>query len=292
MIVVSKIRTFPWGKVIPFTILLIFSIPLILGIYWIIISTFSVSTRGLIPVDSAGNPGGLTLANWSFLKDPEVWRLTWNTFILATTLTLGVLLVSSMAGYALSRINFKGRKTFLGSTMILQAFPATTLLIATYFVLRFLSGIPILSVFGYDTLGGVILVSIATQLPLGIWLMKGFFDAIPWDLERAALIDGCSRWRTFRQILLPQIRPGIAALSVFSFIIGWSSFLIPYSFMTNQDTAVISTYINRLMQETAPVNYSTVAAVGLFQLIPVIFFFIFTQKYLLAIFAGGMKGGS
>jgi inositol-phosphate transport system permease protein len=122
--------------------------------------------------------------------------------------------------------------------------------------------------------------------------MKGFFDAIPWDLERAALIDGCSRWRTFRQILLPQIRPGIAALSVFSFIIGWSSYLIPYSFMTNQETSVISTYLYRLMSDTAPVNYSTVAAVGLFQLIPVIFFFIFTQKYLLAIFAGGMKGGS
>jgi inositol-phosphate transport system permease protein len=265
---------------------------LILGVYWIVISTFSVSTRGLIPVDSAGNPGGLTLANWSFLATPEIWKVTLNTFVLATTLTLGVLIVSSMAGYALARINFKGRKTFLGSTMVLQAFPCTTLLIATYFVLRFISGVPLLSVFGYDTLGGVILVSIATQLPLGIWLMKGFFDAIPWDLERAALIDGCSRWRTFRQILLPQIRPGIAALSVFSFIIGWSSYLIPYSFMTNQDTAVISTYLYRLMQDTAPVNYSMVSAVGLFQLLPVIFFFIFTQKYLLAIFAGGMKGGS
>ena len=292
MIVDSKIRTFPWGKVVPFTLLLIFSIPLILGIYWIGISTFSVSTRGLIPVDAAGNPGGLTLANWNFLKDPVVWKLTFNTFILATTLTLGVLLVSSMAGYALSRINFKGRKACLGSTMVLQAFPAATLLIATYFVLRFISGVPLLSVFGYDTMGGVILVSISTQVPLGIWLMKGFFDAIPWDLERAALIDGCSRWRTFRQILIPQIRPGIAALSVFSFIYGWSSYLIPYSFITNQETAVISTYIYSLMQETAPVNYSTVAAVGLFQLIPVIFFFIFTQKYLLAIFAGGMKGGS
>ncbi len=292
MLVKSKISSFPWGKIIPFAILLLFSIPLILGVYWVVISTFSVSTRGLIPVDSAGNPGGLTLANWSFLLTPEIWKVTLNTFILATTLTLGVLIVSSMAGYGLARINFKGRKSFLGSTMVLQAFPATTLLIATYFVLRFISGVPLIRVFGYDTMGGVILVSIATQLPLGIWLMKGFFDAIPWDLERAALIDGCSRWRTFRQILIPQIRPGIAALSIFSFITGWSSFLIPYSFLADQDTAVISTYLNRLMQDTAPVNYSMVSAVGLFQLLPVIFFFVLTQKYLLAIFAGGMKGGS
>ncbi len=292
MLVDSKPRVFPWGKVIPVVILIIFSIPLILGVCWVVISSVSTSTRGLIPVDSAGNLGGLTLSNWSFLLTSEIWKVTFNTFLLASTLTIGVLLVSSMAGYALARINFRGRKSFLGFTMMLQAFPATTLLIATYFVLRFISGIPILKVFGYNTMGGVILVSISTQLPLGIWLMKGFFDAIPWDLERAALIDGCSRWRTFRQILLPQIKPGIAALSIFSFITGWSSFLIPYSFMINQDTAVISTYLNRLMQETAPVNYSMVSAVGLFQLIPVIFFFVFTQKYLLAIFAGGMKGGS
>ena len=84
----SGIRSFPWGKIIPFIILLIFSIPLILGIYWIIISTFSVSTRGLIPVDSAGNPGGLTLANWSFLADPVVWKLTLNTFITNTNILL------------------------------------------------------------------------------------------------------------------------------------------------------------------------------------------------------------
>ena len=133
---------------------------------------------------------------------------------------------------------------------------------------------------------------LALQLPLGIWLMKGFFDHISWDIERAALIDGASRFRVWWQILLPQIKPGIAALAIFSFISGWNEFLIPYTYMTQQEKSTIATYLNSLLSDTAPVNYSQVAAVGLFQLIPVILFFIFTQEYLLSIFAGGTKGGT
>jgi inositol-phosphate transport system permease protein len=182
--------------------------------------------------------------------------------------------------------------------LILHAFPSVTLLIAIFFVLRWLSripvigkGLPVIGGLGYNTLGGVILVSVALQLPLGIWLMKGFFDNVSWDIERAALIDGCSRFRTWWQIMIPQIKPGLAALSIFSFISGWNSFLIPYTFMTKAETAVISTYLNQMMGDTMAINYGQVAAVGLFQLIPIIIFYIFTQKYLLQIFGGGTKGG-
>ncbi len=281
-------------------ILLIITVPIVVGYIWILISTFSKRTYGLIPVDDAGNFGGLTLKNWSFLwQDPNIWQVTFNSFVLAVGLTISVVTVSALAGYALSRIGFTGRRTFLGVTLILHAFPSVTLLISIYFVLRWISRIPIIGSdlpiiggFGYNTLGGVILVMLALQLPLGIWLMKGFFDHISWDIERAALIDGASRFRVWWQILLPQIKPGIAALSIFSFISGWNEFLIPYTYMTQQDKSTIATYLNSLLSDTAPVNYSQVAAVGLFQLIPVIIFFIFTQEYLLSIFAGGTKGSS
>ena len=93
-----------------------------------------------------------------------------------------VLLVSSMAGYALSRLHFPGRRAFLGSVLLLHSFPSVTLLIATFIVLRQL-GL-------YDQLLGVILVKAAFELPLGIWIMKGFFDTVPWELEMAALVDG------------------------------------------------------------------------------------------------------
>ncbi len=288
------------NKLVFHLLLLIVTVPILVGYLWILISTFSHRTYGLIPVDDYGNFGGLTLQNWSFLwKDPNIWQVTFNSLVLAVGLTIGVVSVSALAGYALSRIGFSGRRSFLAVTLILHAFPSVTLLISIYFVLRWIARIPIIGNdlpiiggFGYNTLGGVILVMLALQLPLGIWLMKGFFDHISWDMERAALIDGASRFRVWWQILLPQIKPGIAALSIFSFISGWNEFLIPYTYMAQQEKSTIATYLNSMLSDTAPVNYSQVAAVGLFQLIPVIIFFIFTQEYLLSIFAGGSKGGT
>jgi len=248
-------------------ILLILTVPILVGYVWILISTFSQRTYGLIPVDDYGHFGGLTLKNWSFLwTDPNIWQVTFNSLVLAVGLTVGVLTVSALAGYALSRIGFSGRRSFLAVTLILHAFPSVTLLISIYFVLRWISRIPIfgndlpiIGGFGYNTLGGVILVMLALQLPLGIWLMKGFFDHISWDMERAALIDGASRFRVWWQILLPQIKPGIAALSIFSFISGWNEFLIPYTYMAQQDKSTIATYLNSMLSDTAPVNYSQVA---------------------------------
>ncbi len=293
-----KVKRF-FSKSVPVLVLVILTLPIILGFIWIIISTFSTRAYGLIPVGADGKFGGLTLGNWRFLSDKTIWLVTFNTLILATGLTVGVVIVSAMAGYSLSRIKFPGRKTVLSLTLVLHAFPSATLIIAIYFVLRWISkipilgnGIPLIGGFGYNTIGGVILVSIALQLPLGIWLMKGFFDNVSWDIERAALIDGCSRFRTWREIMMPQIKPGIAALSIFSFIQGWSSFLIPYSYMTSSSKATVATYLNNLLTESAPVNYGELAAVGLFQLIPVLIFYIFTQKYLLSIFSGGIKGTS
>ncbi|GAB4527749.1 MAG: carbohydrate ABC transporter permease [Anaerolineae bacterium] len=288
------------GNVVPFILLTILTIPVIVGYVWIVISTFAQRTYGLIPVDSNGNFGGLTLENWSFLgEDPHIWSVTLNTFILSLLLTIGVVVVSALAGYALSRISFPGRRTFLAGTLILHAFPSVTLLISIYFVLRWISripilgkGLPIIGGFGYNTVGGVAMVMVALQLPLGVWLMKGFFDNVSWDMERAALIDGCSRLRVWWEIMMPSIRPGIAALTIFTFITGWGSFLIPYTFITDQQKSTIAAYLNSMLGDTAPVNYSQVAAVGLFQLIPVLIFFIFTQEYLLSIFSGGSKGGT
>jgi len=288
------------GNAVPVILLTILTIPVVAGYLWIIISTFSTRTYGLIPVDREGKFGGLTLRNWAFLwEDKQIWNVTLNTLLLAVLLTVGVLVVSAMAGYALSRISFPGRKAFLGGTLILHAFPSVTLLIAIYFILRQISkipvlgkGLPIIGGFGYNTIGGVAMVMVALQLPLGVWLMKGFFDNVSWDMERAALIDGCSRLRVWWEIMLPSIRPGIAALAIFTFIGGWGAYLIPYTFITAQEQSTISAYLQSLQGDTSPVNYSRIAAIGIFQLIPVLIFFIFTQEYLLSIFSGGAKGGT
>jgi len=284
---------------VAYIVLTISIIPIIVGYAWLIIATFSNRTEGLFPLDTEGNIGGWTLQNWSFLwENPfpsyaSIWRVTLNTFIIAIAMVIGVGFVSSLTGYALSRMNFSGRKPFLSMTLILHAFPSVTLLIAIFFLLRFISGLPGLGpLFGYNTVGGVALVMVALELPLGIWLMKGFFDNLSWDMERAALIDGASRFRVWWEIILPQIKPGLAALSIFVFLSGWSAYLIPATFTIGATTANLPVYLRNFTGDTAPVNWNTVAAVGLFQLIPVMIFFIFTQELLLNIYAGGSKGGT
>jgi len=167
------------GAAIPYIILVITVLPIFVGYAWLVINSFSVSTEGL-------RSTGFTLSNWSFLREPpfgrgypSIWRVTLNTFMIAVSMTFFVVVVSSLAGYALSRQNFRGRKTFLSGTLVLHAFPSVTLLIGIFFVLRTLKL--------YNTTLGVGLVMIGFELPFGIWLMKGFFDNVSWDMERAAL---------------------------------------------------------------------------------------------------------
>ncbi len=273
------------GAALPYIILVITVLPIFVGYGWLLINSFSVSTEGL-------RSTGFTLSNWSFLREPpfgrgypSIWRVTLNTFMIAVSMTFFVVVVSSLAGYALSRQNFRGRKTFLSGTLVLHAFPSVTLLIGIFFVLRTLKL--------YNTTLGVGLVMIGFELPFGIWLMKGFFDNVSWDMERAALIDGASRLRVWGEIILPTIKPGIAALAIFAFISGWNAWLIPKTFTIGAgQNATLSVYLQNFLGDTVAVQWGMVTAVGLFQLIPVAIFFIFTQDLLLSIYAGGAKGGT
>ncbi len=281
------------GQVFAYVVLVVSILPILVGYAWLLIATFSYRTEGLFPIDAEGNIGGWTLHNWEFLRDPQIWHVAFNSFIIAIAMVIGVGFISALAGYGLSRMNFPGRKGFLSMTLVLHAFPSVTLLIAIFFVLNFISGIPgVGQLFGYNTLGGVAVVMVSLELPLGIWLMKGFFDNIPWDMERAALIDGASRFRVWWEILLPQIKPGLAALAIFEFLSGWSAFLIPFTFTVGTKVANLPVYLRQLISETAPTNWNQIAAVGLFQLIPVLGFFLFTQEMLLNIYSGGAKGGT
>ncbi len=282
-----------FGQTVPYILLIITILPIIIGYAWIVIATFSIRTEGLVPKDADGNFGGFTLQNWSFLNDPVVWQATLNSFIIAIGMVIGVGLVSTLMGYALSRMNFAGRKGLLGLVIVLQAFRAEMLLIAIFQVLVFIAGIPLIGKsFGFNTVGGVAAVMVALQLPLGVWLMKGFFDNISWDMERAALIDGASRFRVWWEIIIPLIKPGIAALAIFNFIQGWSNYLIAATFTIGTKVSTLPVFLNQFSGDTSLASWNSVAALGMFQLIPVMIFFIFTQEALLSIYGGGAKGGA
>jgi len=289
-----------WRALLAYVVLIIPSLVIAVGYVWLVITSFSTRTEGLRSL-------GWTLQNWRFLWEspfgprvPSIWQVTLNTLVMSLIMTIIVVGVSSLAGYALARMKFPGRKGFLSLTLILHAFPSVTLLIPIYFVLLWIqkipvigNGIPLIGGFGYNTIGGVALVMVAFQLPFGIWVMKGFFDNIPWDMERSALIDGASRFRVWWQIVMPNIKPGIAALSIFSFLTAWNAYLIPLTFTSGRAGrfSVLSLYVQNFISESVMTEWNAVAAVGLFQLIPVVLFFLFTQEALLNIYGGGRKGG-
>jgi inositol-phosphate transport system permease protein len=275
-----------WTSLVPYVVLVVATLPIFVLYVWLLYSSFFPRVEGLLPI------GPFTLENWRFLWDPAavpqmrnrppVIPLTINTFIFAAATSAMVLLVSSMAGYALSRLKFRGRRMFLGGILLLHSFPSVTLLIAIFVVLRAL-GL-------YDRLLGVILVKAAFELPFGIWIMKGFFDTIPWDLEMSALVDGAGRLRTWWRVMLPLVKPGLLALGILSFVQGWNEFLLPFIYMPSGTQQTLSTLVRGILGEGRFVDYGLLTAVGLYYVAPVLVLFVVAQEQLMRIYQGGVKG--
>ncbi|OUM92498.1 MAG: sugar ABC transporter permease [Parageobacillus thermoglucosidasius] len=270
--------------IIAYGVLGVTTLPVILMYLWLLLRSFFEQMKyGFIPVH-------FTLENWQFLWSsvehggsslPSIWTATWNSFVFSGTLTILEVIIGVMAGYALARIEFPGRQALMKTTLLLHAFPSIALLIAVYYILNFM-GL-------FDSLFGVVLVKTALQIPMTAWIVKGFFDDVPWDVEWAGLIDGCSRLKVWFTIVLPLIKPGIAAVSIFSFLSGWSEFLLLYTFILSDGNVTLSSYLQRLISDPNLVNYGLLSAVSLFYMLPVLLFFIFTQKSLMQVSVGGGK---
>lgn len=256
------------------------SLPIIAGLVWLFLTGFFDRVHGLVPV------GPVALDNWRFLTQsvggrPPIQIALLNSLIFSAVVPTVVVLVSSMAAYAISRLSFPGRGLYLGLVLILHAFPAVSLLIAIFHILRLL-GL-------FDTLIGVIIVKASLELPLGIWLMKGFFDYLSWEMEMAALVDGVSRWTLFWKIAFPLVRPGILALGTFSVLSSWGEFILPFTFIVSSRNWTMAQYLQTFLSE-AFTDFGMVAAVGLFYALPVIAVFLIGQRFLLNIYSGGVKG--
>ncbi len=213
---------------------------------------------------------------------PSVWIAFRNSLALAVTQTVLVLTVSTLAGYYLSRFQFPGRAGFLQGLLVLHAFPAMTLVIPI-FLLMYWSGL-------LDTITGVILVIATLELPFSIFIMKGFFDAVPWDIEMSAMTDGASRRQAFFRVVLPQVRVGMLAVGVFAFIKGWEEYVFVRTLLFEKQNWVMSLYIFWVSEDIMGVDYGIVAAVAVFYILPSLLLYVFCQKFLVQMTLGGIKG--
>jgi inositol-phosphate transport system permease protein len=266
----------------------VLSLPLLLPYVWLVMGAFSTKVSyGLLP-------RGFTLRNWRFLWErnlgfvsgttgrlPNVWEVVLNSFILAAGTTVVVVAVTTLAGYLVSRHDFPHRRTVLRGAMMLQAFPGITLLVALFILLRALGIL--------NSLLGVLLVIASLHLPFALFVMKGFFDGIPWDVEMAAMIDGASRFRTWYSVLLPQVRSGMGAIAVFAFLWGWTDYIFVLTFILRRTNWTMALYLSAVIGEYRSVDYGLLAAVGVFYMIPSLLFFFFTQRQLVQLTIGSVK---
>lgn len=242
----------------------------------------------------------LHLDNWRFLwitdiadrlrggssgtgtKYPSVWTAFFNSLIIALTQMALVVITATAAGYYLSRFDFSGRAGYLKGLLVLHAFPAHTLIIPI-FLLTYWVGL-------LDTLTGVILVIVALELPFAIFVMKGFFDAVPWDIEMSGMTDGASRRQAFFLLVLPQVKIGMLAIAVFSFLRGWEEYVFVRTLLTQKSNWTMSLYLFWMIDDVMGTDYAMVSAMGVFYVLPSVVLYALCQRYLSQMTIGGIKG--
>ena len=234
--------------------------------------------------------GAWTLGNFKFLTNSvqlgkatiqPVGAAMKNTIVFTVIVTFFEVTFSCMAGYALSRLEFVGKQTITRSLLILRMFPGVLLLIGVVYVLMTLGIV--------DTLFGVIIVAVAFRLPGSSFIIRSFFAQVPRDIENSALIDGCNRFSAFFQVIIYLVKPGIASISIFSFMAAWSNYLLFNVLIFNSKTPVLATYLRMVSTNDEMIaDYGVFCAMALIYMLPVVIFFLISQKQLME---GNVSGG-
>lgn len=205
-----------------------------------------------------------------------------NSLLTALGTVALTVVIGLAAAIALSRYRFGGRRVVLMSILLVQVFPAVLLLVPLYAELR---------AFGLlDTRIGLILVYVTFATPFATWLLKGFMDEIPVELEEAARVDGASSLQMYWHVLLPLMRPGIAAAATYAFIYSWNEFIYAVTFASSTEVRTIPVGLSLFIGEST-IRWELLTAGGVLAALPIILGFMFVQRHLVAgLTSGAVKG--
>ncbi|TVQ95274.1 MAG: sugar ABC transporter permease [Deltaproteobacteria bacterium] len=216
------------------------------------------------------------------LGEPVFARQLLNSVVVAAATTLVGIVLSTTAAYGFSRFSFPGKEQGLQAFLITQMFPGVVMAIPLYILLDHLRLL--------DSLTGLTLVYATTAVPFCVWMLKGYFDTIPRDLEEAAIMDGASQWTLFTRIVLPLARPAIVVTALFSFMTAWNEFILAATFLNDERSVTLPVALQRHV-DAFSTDWGAFAAGAVIVSLPVMALFFLLQKHLVGgLTAGGVKG--
>ncbi|GAA0300189.1 arabinogalactan oligomer/maltooligosaccharide transport system permease protein [Gracilibacillus halotolerans] len=250
---------------------------------WTLMMSINPGTNMLVTKLIPDNP---TLEHYIWLfTDPASDYLLWykNSLIIAVLNSIGSVVITSLIAYAFSRYKFFGRKYGLYMFLLLQMFPALMGMVALYILLTTIGLV--------DSIWGLLLIYLGGQIPFNAWLVKGYYDTIPRELDEAAKIDGAGHMKIFISIMLPLAKPILAVVALFNFMSPFMDFLLPRIVLTDPNNYTLALGLYSFINDQFSTNFTRFAAGSILIAVPIALVFLALQRYLIGgLTAGATKG--
>ena len=255
-------------------------------IIWTISASFSptgsISGQSLIP-----DPP--TLRNYERILSQDFWTWMWNSFKVSSVSALLAGLITLMSAFAFSRFRWAGRSQLLLVILLIQVFPAILAMVALFAILQQIGNyIPFL---GLNTHGGLILIYMGGALGVNVWLMKGFFDSIPRDIDESGKVDGASDWQIFWRLLFPLVRPIMVVSMILTFFGTYSDYLMPRIMITTASKFTLMLGLQTFIGANYAQEWGAFAAGAVLGAVPMVAIYLILQDYIVGgLTAGAVKG--
>ena len=244
--------------------------------------TGSLASQQLIPENAS-------LANYRELFNNESlpyvnWM--WNSLRIAVSVTILSVLITTTTAYGFSRFRFYGHSGLLKTILLIQVFPAILAMVAVFALIQQLgSYIPFL---GLNTLTGLGFVYLGGAMGINIWLMKGFFDTVPRDIDESAMVDGATHWQTFWLLLFPLVRPVVVVVGLLTFIGAYGEFLLANVLLKSPENLTVMVGLFQLQSNQFSTNWGVLPAGAVLAAVPIVILYLFLQDYIV----GGLTSGA